>query len=97
MRRPVNSHEPFIEPGSFPSRMTLASVTDTPSDPANDLVFVPTRFSTTSSDESRSPYFGLKPPAVSSKFSTVSGLKALVSPNRRYGLWISTPSITVRF
>ena len=40
----------------------------------------------TSSDESRSPYFGLNPPAVNSKPSTVSGLKALVNPKSRYGL-----------
>jgi hypothetical protein len=37
------------------------------------------------------------PPAENSNRATVSGLNALVRPNSRYGLWISTPSMMVRF
>ncbi len=57
----------------------------------------PARFSTTSSDDRRSPYAAPKAPAVNSKRCTVSGLNALVRPDSRYGLWISTPSMMVRF
>ena len=65
--------------------------------PRSLRVVVPARLSMTRIDDSLSPYFGLNPPAVSSKFCTVSGLNALVRPNRRNGSWISTPSMIVRF
>jgi hypothetical protein len=48
----------------------------------------------TSSDDNRSPW-PLNPPVASSNREIVSGLNALVSPNGRYGSWISTPSMTV--
>jgi hypothetical protein len=48
-------------------------------------------------EDRRSPYFAPKPPAVSAKFSTVSGLNALVRPNNRNGAWTSMPSMIVRF
>ena len=97
MRRPVTSHEPRALPGRLPSSTTFASVMLSADEPERRFAFVPSRFSTTSSEESRSPYFAAKAPVYNSKLRTVSGLKALVRPNNRYGLWISTPSMTVRF
>jgi len=92
----VRSQDPFLT-GSFPSRMTLASVMLRAEDPDRTFFAAPSRFSTTSSEERRSPWLTPKPPGEKSKRATVSGLNALVSPNKRYGLWISTPSMTVRF
>ena len=75
----------------------LASVIDSAAVPPIGVAVLPGRLSTIRIDDRRSPYCALKPPVISSKLATVSGLNALVSPNRRYGLWISTPSIMVRF
>ena len=93
VRRPVTSHDP--PPGAAPSTTTLASVRLAAADPPT--ASRPARLSTISSDDSRSPQAAPKPPAANSNRSTVSGLKAPTRPNSRYGLWISTPSITVRF
>jgi hypothetical protein len=96
VRRADTSQEPRA-PGSAPSVTTLASVMLSVAEPANRSARVPSRFSIDSSDDRRSPYLTLKPPVASSKPWMVSGLNALVKPNRRYGSWISTPSMTVRF
>ena len=61
----------------------LASMNDRLAEPVRRRCSVPARFSMTRIDDRRSPYFALNPPAVSSKLSTVSGLKALVNPKRR--------------
>ena len=97
MRRPVTSHEPFAVFGSPPSSTTLASVILSDAEPFSPPPDRPSRFSTSSSDDRRSPYFALKPPVASSKRWIVSGLNALVRPKRRYGSCTSTPSIMVRF
>ena len=81
MRRALSSQVPSDPIGVVPSRTTLASVmlaAVEASKPGR-----PARLSTTRMDESRSPYAAPNPPAVSSKLSTVSGLKALAMPNSR--------------
>ena len=70
--------------GVLPSRTTLASVML-----AAGRALEPrpaARLSTTSRDESRSPYAAPNPPAVSSKPSTVSGLKALGDAEQPVGV-----------
>jgi hypothetical protein len=63
----VTSHEPAAPPGSAPSSTTFASVTLSEAEPAMRWSRTPSRFSTVRSDDSRSPYFTLKPPVASSK------------------------------
>jgi hypothetical protein len=96
VRRPVTSQDPFAF-GMRPSSTTFASVTLSDAEPVSAAPRVPSRFSTSSSDDRRSPYFTLKPPVASSNRWMISGLKALVSPKRRNGSWTSTLSIMVRF
>ena len=83
MRRVVKSHDASRPRGRRPSAIRFASVRATVVEPANACAVVPGRFSTTSSEDNRSPYFAPKAPAVSSKRSTVSGLNAAVRPNSR--------------
>ena len=82
MRRVVRSHEPF-RTGSFPSKITFASVMLSAEDPDSPFFPSPSRFSTTRSDDRRSPWLTPNPLAEKSKRATVSGLNALVRPNSR--------------
>ena len=63
MRRAVTIQEPFFSPGRRPSKTALASVRLTAVDPLNRSASEPGRFSTTRSEESRSPYFEENAPA----------------------------------
>ena len=67
MRRPVTSHEPLAVRGSPPSNTMFASVMLRDADPFNPPPERPSRFSTSSKDDSRSPYLALNPPVASSK------------------------------
>ena len=82
----VASHNPCPGPGSRPSLMMFASVMLNDDDPLKGRLASASRFSTTTTEDNRSPYLAPKPPANSSNRPTVSGLNALVRPNRRYGL-----------
>ena len=81
MRRALSSHVPSAPIGVLPSSTRLASVMLAAVEPWNPGR--PARLSTTRIDDSRSPYAAPNPPAVSSKLSTVSGLKALAMPKSR--------------
>ena len=81
MRRALISHDP--RRGIPPSRTMLASVRLSAADPLSPSRRVPARFSMTSSEERRSPYFTLNPPVASSNREIVSGLNALVRPYSR--------------
>ena len=72
MRRALTSHEPSALDGSLPSKTTFASVMLSDAEPPSAFERVPSRFSTSSSDDRRSPHLGLNPPVASSKREMVS-------------------------
>ena len=66
--------------GFFPSRTRLASTIDAFRLPVRFLFMLPSRFVTSSTAESLSPYFAGKPPDIKFTSETASGLNILITP-----------------